>query len=219
MNIYKHQLTYLLSIFLLSIVLVQGCDHSQTTGLINDAPNILLVLADDQSWLHTGISGDKMIQGVLFNNAFASCPSCTPSRTAILTGQEIWRTGEAGLLMGAIPKDLKLFSHILYDNGYHVGYTGKGWAPGNWGYLGLEKDPLIKAYNDRLETEIAYGIDQRNYTANFTDFLRSRPEGAPFFFWFGSTEPHREYQYGVGEKEANLKSEEIDVPSFKTVNT
>ena len=57
-------------------------------------------------------------------------------RTAILSGQEIWRTREAGLLMGAIPKDLKLFTHILSDNGYHVGYTGKGWAPGNWMYLG-----------------------------------------------------------------------------------
>ena len=108
--------------------------------------------------------------------------------------------------MGTIPKDLKLFTHILNDNGYHVGYTGKGWAPCNWEYLGLDRDPLIKEYNNRLEKEIAYGIDKRNYTANFKDFLQDRPEDSPFFFWFGSTEPHREYQYVVGEKEDNLKS-------------
>ncbi len=189
-----------------------------------DKPNILLVLSDDQSWLHTSISGNKVIktpafdrvakEGVLFNNAFAACPSCTPSRTAILSGQDIWRTEEAGLLMGAIPKELPLFTHILSDNGFHVGYTGKGWAPGNWSYLGLEKEPLIKEYNQRLEKEIAYGIDKRDYTENFKDFLIDRPKDAPFFFWFGSTEPHREYQFGVGEKEAGLNSEDIEVPPF-----
>ncbi len=205
-------------------VLFFGCQNSNPKSEVPNGPNILLALADDQSWLHTGIAGNKVIktpafdkiaeEGVLFNNAFSACPSCTASRTAILSGQDIWRTKEAGLLMGAMPKDLKLFTHILDDSGYHVGYTGKGWAPGNWEYLGLDREPLIKAYNDRLEMEIAYGIDKRDYTANFKDFLNDRPENAPFFFWFGSTEPHREYQYGVGEKEANLNPEEIEVPSF-----
>ncbi len=189
-----------------------------------EAPNILFVLADDQSWLHTSISGEKNIQtpgfdriareGVLFNNAFTSSPSCTASRSAILTGQDFWRTREAGLLMGAIPPDLPLFTHQLKDAGFHVGYTGKGWAPGNWSYLGLERDPLIQAYNDRMEVEIAYGIDRRDYTANFRDFLKDRKDGEPFFFWFGSTEPHREYQFGVGEKEGWLDPEAIEVPEF-----
>ncbi len=200
------------------------CQKQNNSHESRNSPNILLALSDDQSWLHTGITGNKVIktpafdrianEGVLFNNAFTACPSCTASRTAILSGQEIWRTEEAGLLMGAIPKDLKLFTHILDDNGYHVGYTGKGWAPGNWSYLGLKREPLIKEYNDRLEKEIAYGIDKRNYTENFKDFLKDRPKNSPFFFWFGSTEPHREYQYGVGAKEANLKSADVEVPPF-----
>ncbi len=220
----KFSYSHLVIFCLFSMILAVGCKNSFDTGIVQNAPNILLVLADDQSWLHTGITGDGVIktpafdriakEGVLFSNAFAACPSCTPSRTAILSGQEIWRTREAGLLMGAMPKDLKLFTHILSDNGYHVGYTGKGWAPGNWSYLGLDRNPIVKEYNDRLEKEIAYGIDKRNYTANFEDFLQDRPEDSPFLFWFGSTEPHREYQYGVGEKEANLNSGEIEVPPF-----
>jgi len=204
--------------------LEKGCESSHTTKQSNKAPNILLVISDDQSWVHTGVTGNNVVktpafdriaqEGVLFNNAFASCPSCTPSRTAILSGQDIWRTREAGLLMGTIPKDLVLFTHILHENGFHVGYTGKGWAPGNWEYLGLEKNPLIKEYNARVEKEIAYGIDKRNYTENFVDFLQERPKDSPFFFWFGSTEPHREYQYGVGEAEANLNPMDIDIPPF-----
>lgn len=220
---HKNNLTRLAYLFVL-VALMTGCQNSNSKKGIQTTPNILLALSDDQSWLHTGIAGNQVIktpafdriasEGVLFNNAFSACPSCTASRTAILSGQDIWRTKEAGLLMGAMPKELKLFSHILDDNGYHVGYTGKGWAPGNWEYHGLEKEPLIKAYNDRLEKEIAYGIDKRNYTANFKDFLKDRPEHTPFFFWFGSTEPHREYQYGVGEKEANFNPGDIEVPPF-----
>ena len=211
-------------IFFLLFVFVIGCDISSTEKNVQKSPNILLVLADDQSWLHTSVAGNKVLktpafdrvaeEGILFTNAFSACPSCTPSRTAILSGQEIWRTEEAGLLMGTMPKDLKLFTHILDDNGYHVGYTGKGWAPGIWDYLGLEKEPLINEYNSRLEKEIAYGIDKRNYTANFKDFLNDRTDDSPFFFWFGSTEPHREYQFGVGEKEAKLNIAEIEVPEF-----
>jgi N-sulfoglucosamine sulfohydrolase len=163
------------------LLLIVTYNNSSAKNSNQKSPNILLVLADDQSWLHTGATGNKVIktpafdrvaqEGVLFENAFSACPSCTPSRTAILSGQEIWRTEEAGLLMGAIPKNLKLFTHILDDQGFHVGYTGKGWAPGSWDHLGLKKEPLINEYNSKLEKEIAYGIDRRDYTENFKDFL------------------------------------------------
>jgi N-sulfoglucosamine sulfohydrolase len=222
MMIHKSKFKPIAIFFVLLLMITYNNSSAKNNN--QKSPNILLVLADDQSWLHTGATGNKVIktpafdriaeEGILFTNAFSACPSCTPSRTAILSGQEIWRTEEAGLLMGAIPRDLKLFTHILDDNGFHVGYTGKGWAPGSWDHLGLEKEPLIKAYNSRLEKEIAYGIDRRNYTENFKDFLQDRPKDSPFFFWFGSTEPHREYQFGVGEKEAGININDIKVPGF-----
>ena len=128
MIIYKSRTVYFGFLSLFALILIIGCTKFSPK---QKTPNVLFVLADDQSWLHTSISGNKVIktpafdrvanEGVLFTNAFAACPSCTPSRTAILSGQEIWRTEEAGLLMGAIPKNLKLFTHILDDNGYFVG--------------------------------------------------------------------------------------------------
>ncbi len=187
-------------------------------------PNILFVISDDQSWLHAGAYGDPQIktpafdriasEGVLFNNSFCTSPSCTPSRSSVLTGQDIWRMKEAGLLFGSIPPELPLVSHMLADAGYHVGYTGKGWAPGNWSYLGLEREPLIQAYNEKLEQNIAEGIDKRDYTSNFEDFLEAKPDDTPFFFWFGATEPHREYPFNAGIEEANLDPGLIQVPSF-----
>ena len=62
-------------------------------------PNILFCLADDQSYPHAGAYGDKVIktpsfdriakEGVLFNHAYCAAPSCTHSRSGILTGQHI----------------------------------------------------------------------------------------------------------------------------------
>ncbi len=112
-------------------------------------PNILFVVSDDQSWLHTGASGDPQIrtpafdkiakEGILFNYSFCTSPSCTPSRSSILSGQEIWRIKQAGILHSSIPPEIPLFTHILSDAGYQVGYTGKGWNPGDPAYLGLQK--------------------------------------------------------------------------------
>ena len=79
---------------------MQGC--ASASGLISggagkNRPNILFCLADDWSWPHASIAGDKVVktptfdqvarEGVLFENAFVTAPSCTPSRGSIVTGQ------------------------------------------------------------------------------------------------------------------------------------
>jgi N-sulfoglucosamine sulfohydrolase len=186
-------------------------------------PNILFVFADDQSWLHCGAMGDKNVntpafdriarEGVLFTHSFSACPSCTPSRGAVLSGQDIWRIKQAGVLYGTIPTELKLYPLMLEDAGYFVGYTGKGWVPGNWFAEGLQRYPMGREYNDRKEGTVAVGIDKRDYSKNFEDFLKDRPKGRPFCFWFGATEPHRIYQKGVGLK-SGKKIENVKVPPF-----
>ena len=102
-------------------------------------PNILLIITDDQSWEHLGCYGDKAVKtpnidrlaldGVRFENAYTPCPSCSPSRAAILTGQDAFRLQEGGVLTGFIRKEYALFPSILAENGYVVGYTGKGYWP------------------------------------------------------------------------------------------
>jgi uncharacterized sulfatase len=57
-------------------------------------PNILFLMSDDPSWLHTGSAGCKGVktpnfdrlaaEGVLLTHAFASSPGCAPSRGALL---------------------------------------------------------------------------------------------------------------------------------------
>ena len=176
-------------------------------------PNILFVLSDDQSWLHTGAMGDSLVntpafdrianEGILFTHSFSASPSCTPSRSAIISGQDIWRLQQGGVLFGAVPPDLKMYPQIMAKAGYHVGYTGKGWAPGKWNNLGLENDPIGIPYKQHLEGVVAEGINRLDYAANFETFMADRNPDQPFCFWFGATEPHRIYQDGIGKMMGN----------------
>ena len=75
----------------------------------NKQPNILFCIADDWGWPHAGAYGNDDVvktpafdrlarEGMLFEHAYVSSPSCTPSRNAILTGQYHWRLGAGGNL-------------------------------------------------------------------------------------------------------------------------
>ena len=152
-------------------------------------------------------------EGVLFRNSFASCPSCTPSRSSVLTGRHIWQVEQAGVLYGTIPARYPVLTHLLEDAGYHTGYTGKSWGPGKWEAGGLTRHPNGKEYNSRTLEPPAAGLDTRDYAGNFDGFLADRPAEAPFFFWFGCTEPHRVYQDGVGLA-SGKRLEDVKVPSF-----
>ncbi|MBI5282195.1 MAG: sulfatase [Candidatus Solibacter usitatus] len=196
-----------------------GCGRRPPTR-----PNILFAIADDMSWAHAGAYGDRLArtpvfdrvagEGVLFRNSFCASPSCTPSRSAVLTGRHMWQVEEAGVLYGTIPAKYPLFTHLLEDSGFHAGYSGKGWGPGDWKAGGLARNPTGREYNGRTHGGgVPEGIDKRDYAANFQDFLKQRPGGAPFCFWFGSTEPHRAYGRGLGLR-AGKRLEDVAAPPF-----
>ena len=152
-------------------------------------------------------------EGVLFTHAFAAAPSCTPSRSAILTGQSIWRLEEAGLLMGTMPVKFDLFPLLLEDAGYEIGYTGKAWGPGDWQAGGLDRYPVGPEFAEHKYESVPAGIRNNNYAANFDDFLARRAEGKPFCFWYGASEPHRAYEFDAGVKKGK-RTDIVSVPAF-----
>ena len=211
------------SILLVAFVLnLQSCKDTSKDD--QTPPNILIAIADDQSYPHAGIYGFNEIQtpgfdyvaknGVLFNNAFVAAPQCSPSRAAMLTGKNIWELEEAGTHASNFPKKFKVFTEVLAAHGYFVGYTGKPWGPGNWEISGREQNPVGKAYNrHQLTDRPTEGIRANDYAQNFKDFYNQKEEGSPFVFWYGAFEPHRVYEYQSGIK-AGKNIEAVKVPEF-----
>jgi N-sulfoglucosamine sulfohydrolase len=157
-----------------------------------DRPNIFLAIADDWGYPHAGAYGDPVVKtptfdqlardGVLFTHAFVSSPSCTPSRSALMTGQYHWRLKEAANLWSTLRTEFQTYPELLRDAGYVTGKTRKAWGPGQLGPGGRKEDPAGPNFRD------------------FAAFLQARPKGKPFCFWFGSPDPHRPYEWQSGPK-------------------
>ena len=211
---------YILSCTFIPILL--SCSPNKT-GPFPSRPNILLVITDDQSWEHAGCYGDRAIrtpsvdrlsrEGIRFENAYAACPSCSPSRAAILTGQDIYRLEEGGVLTGFIRDKFVLFPQILAENGYHVGSTGKRYWPRTQNVEGAVDEPIGKVYHVLHQDTIPEGISGLDYSASFELFLEDQQGGDPFFFWVGTSEPHRPYESGRGIS-TGIDTSAIRIPGF-----
>ena len=170
-------------------------------------PNILFCIADDWGWPHAGAYGDPVVrtpafdrvarEGVLFERAFVSSPSCTPSRNAILSGQDFWRLGPGANLHSTLDREVPVFPLLLAEAGYHVGRWRKSWGPGRLGPGGWEGEHPAG----------------RRYAGGFAEFLEARPEGAPFCFWLGASDPHRGYEQGSGAA-SGLDLAAIPLPGY-----
>lgn len=175
-----------------------------------DRPNILFCISDDQSWAHTGANGDPVVktpafdrvakEGLRFLNSFCDAPTCGPSRSAILTGQAIWRLEEAGNIHSTLPAKFATYTEELQKVGYKIGFTGKGWSPGRLEAGFRSENPSGKAYTERTLDPPFQGMRNNDYAANFEDFLGDVDDGKSFCFWLGTSEPHRPFENGAGIK-------------------
>lgn len=191
-----------------------------------DRPNILFAIADDASYPHMGAYGTKWVttpgfdrvarEGLLFTNCYTPNAKCAPSRACILTGRNTWQLEEACNHWCYFPPKFGTYAEALAANGYHVGKVAKGWAPGVAKDAdGRPRQMAGKGYEKRRAKPPAKAINGSDYAANFVDFLDANTDGQPFCFWYGSTEPHRAYEYGAGIKKAGKKLTDIDaVPGF-----
>ncbi|MGH7129098.1 MAG: sulfatase family protein, partial [Planctomycetaceae bacterium] len=137
---------------------------------------------------------------------------CSPSRAALLTGRHTWQLENAGTHASSFPAKYRVYPDILEDAGYFVGYTGKGWGPGNWKISGRPRNPAGRDFSQRT-MKSPKGINSTDYAGNFEEFLKAKPDDRPFCFWFGGKEPHRSYQKGIG-REQGKKLEDAHVPPF-----
>lgn len=189
----------------------------------NKPVNILFCIADDAShmsaygtpWVNTPAFDRVAREGVLFENAYTCNAKSAPSRAAIITGRNSWQLKETCNHWPTFPAEFKSYPEALAENGYYVGYTGKGWGPGVANDAqGKKRDITGKPWNQKKLTPPTIQISNVDYAANFEEFMKERPKNRPFCFWYGSLEPHRSYEYGSSLR-AGKQTNQIDsVPGY-----
>jgi arylsulfatase A len=136
-------------------------------SLAAERPNIVFILADDLGWADLPCYGNSFneapnldrlaSQGMRFNNAYAACPVCSPTRASIQSGQYPARVGVIDFITGHwrpyeevtvpknrtqyLPEKITTLAESLKKAGYVTGYFGKWhlgnrkeWLPSNQGY-------------------------------------------------------------------------------------
>ena len=197
--------------------------------LAADRPNILFAISDDQSFPHASAYGCQWVrtpafdrvaaEGLLFEKCYTPNAKCAPSRSIILTGRNSWQLGAAANHVPIFPPEQPVYTEMLAESGYFVGSTGKGWGPGTSFTEDGRPRPLAgRPFNGNREQSPTSGISNKNYAANFDDFLAARDDeanGAPWCFWYGAHEPHRAYEYGSGAEKGGKSIRDIpEVPGY-----
>lgn len=120
--------------------------------------------------------------GVLFRQAFCAAPTCSPSRSALLTGQAAHSSGMIGLAHRGFR---------LNDYGQHIVHTLRqaGYVTALAGMQHEAADASAIGYDQILPVRSRAAADVTPVAA---DFLANAPE-QPFFLSVGFEETHRDF--------------------------
>ncbi len=196
-----------------------------------ERPNLLVILVDDLGYGDLSSFGasdlktphiDRLIaEGMRFDEFYANCPVCSPTRAALLSGQYQDRVGVPGVIRtrpedswGYLTPEAVLLPQVLKSAGYDTAIVGK------W-HLGLESPSrptdrgfddfrgflgdMMDDYYDHRRHGINYmraGNDEIDPEGHATDlfsawacqYLRSRESTDPFFLYLAYNAPHTPIQ-------------------------
>lgn len=228
--------------FASACVLIAG-NHAGAAG-----PNILMILVDDLGYGDLSSYGAKDLQsphidalveeGIRFDNFYANCPVCSPTRASLLTGRYPELVGVPGVIRthaanswGYLDPQAVTLADVLKAAGYHTAIVGK------W-HLGLEKPniPTERGFDhfhgflgDMMDDYYKHRRHGINYmrlgekeidppghaTDLFSDwacdYLDSRQgKDKPFFLYLAYNAPHTPIQ-PPAEWTAKVKQREPDI--------
>lgn len=188
-------------------------------------PNIVLVITDDQGYGDIGAHGNETIrtpnldalhgESVRLTN-FHVDPTCSPTRSALVTGRYSSRTGVWHTIMGRsiVHREERTFADVLSGAGYATGFFGKwhlgdtapyrpidrgfqkavyhggggvGQTPDYWG-----NDYFDDTYWDNGVPQEYEGYCTDVFFDNALQFIEERAASAssPFFVYLSTNAPH-----------------------------
>ena len=197
-----------------------------------DRPNVLMILVDDLGYGDLSSYGatdlqsphiDKLVsRGIRFDNFYANCPVCSPTRASLLTGRHPEQVGVPGVIRthadnnwGYLAPDAVMLPEVLKRAGYDTAIIGK-WHLGLespnrpndrgfdyfHGYLGDMMDDYYKHRrhginymrldNDEIDP-VGHATDL--FTTWAIDYIEARnAESKPYFMYLAYNAPHTPIQ-------------------------
>jgi N-sulfoglucosamine sulfohydrolase len=177
-------------------------------GLAAEKPNILFLLSDDHSYPYLGCYGNKDVrtpnldrlasQGLRFDRMFVTCPQCVPSRASLMTGRSPVAVRMVRFT-SPLPAEVPALPDLLRDKaGYFTGVGGRTYhldgpptkTPQGASVIGevLDREGL-RTFTNRVDSVEKPG-PMRDFGGKLARFLDAVPEGKPWFFWLGFSDPH-----------------------------
>ena len=186
----------------------------QSSEFAHSAPNLVLVVTDDQRWdtlwAMPKLRSNLIDRGITFSNAFAENPACCPSRASILTGQSSHTTG----VWRNIPpfggyksfQDSSTLATWLDASGYRTalvgkyfnGYAGATYVPPGWDRWVALNGGTYRYFDYKLNVDgvtTPYGTAEGDYSTDVlasyaSTFIRNTPGDQPLFLTFTPNAPH-----------------------------
>lgn len=149
-----------------------------------DRPSFILYITDDISWDDLGCYGSPVVktphldrmatEGRVFDRAYLTTSSCSPTRCSLITGRYPHNTG-APELHTPLPGGQFVFPAALRKAGYYTVLSGKH-------HMG----PAVNPAFDKVSGGRGPGKQ-----GDWVRILEERPKDRPFFCWFASSDAHR----------------------------
>lgn len=197
--------------------------------MVAEKPNIVIIMVDEQKATSLPMYGNPTVrtphlvqlaaEGVLFTQAFATCPLCVPNRVSVMTGRYPHATRSSDNRYYLRPGERHL-PQLLAEAGYRTALVGKNhcfasrdlaifddlWEAGHTGPVDPPTAEAAAAKQWIIDSGIwqkAWGADRNPYppeslgTALITDhaieFVEHHKD-EPFFLWYSIADPHTPLQ-------------------------
>lgn len=187
---------------------------------VPDSPlNILLIFPEDLG-LQIGPYGETQIQtpgldrlasgAMIFENAYATSATCSPSRASLFSGQYPHQNGHLGLAGYGytMHPETVVFPQLLKEAGYSTGLSYK---------IHVNPEYQIRKYFDKFydikritSVEKTDTKDWKAHLNYFRDFLSERDPSKPFYYQAQSHDTHEPFSRGKFNKAP-------DSPAYRTV--
>ena len=194
-------------------------------GAAERQPNVVLVMTDDQGYGDLGCHGNPVIKTPNLDalhaesvrmTSFQVCPTCSPTRAALMTGHYSLRAGIWHTIMGRsiMRPDEVTMGDVFSANGYRTGIFGKWHLGDNYPYRPQDRgfqEVVIHGGGGVGQTPDYWGNDYfddtyfdngvpKQYEGYCTDvwfdealgFIRKHQD-RPFFAYISTNAPHSPY--------------------------